>query len=159
MCATCAPSDCPAFVSWSSHLRRASSRESPPVPSAPIHEFKPLSESLLSHVPMPLSSALPPERDCFVPQTTHSPCGFTSPPQTRQTWATVPSVGFTAIRPVPPIALFARPTPLNRFASLPSERVYNRKVASIIHQSSPRRRGRIAARCPRRNSIYTVGRV
>src|SRR5207247_1858755 len=62
-------------------------------------------------------------------------------------------VGFTAIRPVPPIASFARPTPLNRFASLPCERVYNRKVASIIRQSSARLRAGISA-WPRAGIVF-----
>src|SRR3989441_7024749 len=91
-----------AVSSPASHLRRASSLESPPATEAPIHAFNPPSDdSPLSHAAVPRSSVLG-GSDCFVPQTTHSPCGLTSPPHTRQTCETVPSAGFTAIGPVPP---------------------------------------------------------
>src|SRR5205823_10481188 len=105
-----------AVSSPANHLRRASSRESPPAEPPASQEPMPPDGSLLSHVEPRLSSGFTDASFCLVPQTTHSPCGFTSPPQTRQTWETVPSVGFTAIQAAPPHASRTRSTEENRSA-------------------------------------------
>src|SRR5437879_2706545 len=100
-----------AVSSPASHLRSASSRESPPDVEAPSQAAVPL-DSPFIQADSPRSPAGGAE-SCFVPHTTHSPCGFTSPPQTRHTCSeTVPTVGFTATGAAPSRASRARPTPM-----------------------------------------------
>src|SRR5205807_1706589 len=92
-------------------LRSASSRESPPDVEAPSQAAVPLYSPFIQ-ADSPRSPAGGAE-SCFVPHTTHSPCGFTSPPQTRHTCSeTVPTVGFTATGAAPSRASRARPTPM-----------------------------------------------
>src|SRR5437870_10448037 len=100
-----------AVSSPASHLRSASSRESPPDEEAPSQAAVPL-DSPFIQADSPRSPAGAAE-SCFVPHTTHSPCGFTSPPQTRHTCSeTVPTVGFTATGAAPSRASRAPPTPM-----------------------------------------------
>src|SRR5439155_27014680 len=100
-----------AVSSPASHLRSASSRESPPDVEAPSQAAVPL-DSPFIQADSPRSPAGAAE-SCFVPHTTHSPCGFTSPPQTRHTCSeTVPTVGFTATGAAPSRASRARPPPM-----------------------------------------------
>src|SRR2546430_8683097 len=100
-----------AVSSPASHLRSASSRESPPDVVAPSHALVSL-DSPFNQADRPLSPIGGAE-SCFVPQTTHSPCGFPSPPQTRHTCCDmVPSAGFIATGAAPPWASRTWPTPM-----------------------------------------------